>query len=92
MTREELSEKLEEVGIRGEWIMPDKHGFCRVFEFKIGEQLIKIDWYCNYSTLMIGNVYFLFDSISTYSNYPHQGKWIDFSFRNEHPLHLKVDG
>ena len=90
MSKEELVEKLTEVGINGEWINPDKYGFSRIFQFELDGQSIQIEWYSNYSTIMIGNVHFWFDRISTYSGYPMQGKWIEFSFGNEHPLHLKV--
>ena len=90
MSKEELVEKLTKVGINGEWINPDKYGFSRTFQFELNGQIIKIEWFCNYSTLMIGNAHFWFDRISTYSGYPMQGKWIEFSFGNEHPLHLKV--
>ena len=90
MSQEELVEKLTEVGINGEWINPDECGFSRIFQFELNGQVIKIEWYCNLSTLIIGNAEFWFDRISTWSGYPMQGKWIEFSFRNEHPLHLKV--
>ena len=89
MSKEELVEKLAKVGINGEWIDEDKYGFSRLFQFELNGQHIQIEWYCNYSTIMIGNAHFWFDRI-TYSGYPMQGKWIEFSFRNEHPLHLKV--
>ena len=90
MSKEELVEKLAKVGINGEWINPDKYGFSRIFQFELNGQTIKIEWFCNYSTLIIGNAEFWFDRISTYSGYPMQGEWIEFSYRNEHPLHLKV--
>ena len=90
MSREELEEKLKKVGIYGEWVRPDKYGFSRIFQFDLNGQTIEIEWYCNYSTLMIGNAHFWFDKISTYSGYPHHGEWIEFSFRCEHPIHLKV--
>lgn len=90
MSREELEEKLKKVGIYGEWVRPDEYGFSRIFQFDLNGQTIEIEWYCNYSTLMIGNAHFWFDKISTYSGYPHHGKWIEFSFRCEHPIHLKV--
>lgn len=90
MDKEELEKKLSSVGITGEWADFDEYGFSRVFQFMLEDQLIKIEWYCNHSTLMIGNVHFWFDRISTYSGYPHRGKWIEFSFRGEHPVHLKV--
>ena len=90
MSKEELVEKLAKVGINGEWINPDKYGFSRIFQFELNGQIIKIEWFCNYSTLIIGNAEFWFDRISTYSGYPMRGEWIEFSYRNEHPLHLKV--
>ena len=91
MSKEELVEKLAKVGINGEWIDEDEYGFSRLFQFELNGQHIQIEWYCNYSTIMIGNSNFWFDRISTYSGYPRQGKWIEFSFRNEHPLHLKIE-
>ena len=90
MSQEELVEKLNKVGINGEWINPNKYGFSRIFQFELNGQTIKIEWFCNYSTLIIGNAEFWFNRISTWSGYPMQGKWIEFSFKNEHPLHLKV--
>ena len=91
MSKEELVEKLSEVGINGEWIDEDEYRFSRLFQFELNGHPIQIEWYCNYSTIMIGNVHFWFDRISTYSGYPIKGKWIEFSFRNEHPLHLKIE-
>lgn len=90
MTKEELVEKLERAGIKGEWINPDKYGFSRIFQFEIDGQVIQVEWYCNYCTLMIGNAHFWFDRISTYSGYPHRGEWIEFIFGNEKPVHLRV--
>ena len=90
MSQEELEEKLKKVGIYGEWVRPDEYGFSRIFQFDLNGQTIEIEWYCNYSTLMIGNAHFWFDKISTYSGYPYHGEWIEFSFRGEHPIHLKV--
>ena len=90
MSQEELVEKLVKVGINGEWIDADEYGFSRLFQFELNEQLIQVEWYWNYSTIMIGNAHFWFDRISAYSGYTRNGKWIEFSFRNEHPLHLKI--
>ena len=90
MSQDELVKKLTEVGINGEWINPDEYGFSRTFQFELNGQIIKIEWFCNLSTLIIGNARFWFDRISTYSGFPMQGKWIEFSYRNEKPLHLKV--
>ena len=90
MDKNKLEELLESVGIKGEWIKPDEYGFSRTFQFELNGQVIQIEWFCNYSTLIIGNARFWFDRISTCSSYPHSGEWIEFSFRNEHPIHLKV--
>lgn len=90
MSKQELVEKLERVGIKGEWANPDKYGFSRIFQFEIDGQVIQIEWYCNLCTLMVGNVHFWFDRISEYSGYPHRGEWIEFIFRNEYPVHLRV--
>ena len=90
MNKEELVEKLAKVGIDGDWINPDEYGFSRIFQFELNGQTLEIEWCCNYSTLMIGNAHFWFDNISTYSGYPRHGEWIEFSFRGEHPVHLKV--
>lgn len=90
MDKNKLEELLESVGIKGEWINPDEYGFSRTFQFELDGQVIQIEWFCNYSTLIIGNAHFWFDRISTYSGYPHSGEWIEFSFGKEHPIHLKV--
>lgn len=90
MSKEELVAKLEIVGIKGEWVWPDKYGFSRLFQFELDGKKIQIEWYCNYSILMIGNVHFFFDRIITYTGYPHPGEWIGFSYRGEEPLHLRV--
>lgn len=90
MDKEKLEEILKSVGIKGEWIEADEYGFSRLFQFELDGQTIHIEWYCNYSTLIIGNAHFWFDKISTYSGYPCSGEWIEFSFRREHPVHLRV--
>lgn len=90
MTQGQLEEKLASVGINGKWIKPDDVGFSRNFQFELNEQIIEIEWYWNISTLIIGNAHFWFDTIDNYSGYPRGGKWIEFSLRGEHPLHLKV--
>ena len=91
MTQEELVEKLLKVGIDGEWVKPDECGFSRIFQFKLDKNIIEIEWYWNYCTLMINrNVHFWFDRIEIYSAYPSEGEWIEFSFRGEHPVRLKI--
>ena len=71
MTKEQLQDILESVGIKGEWVNQDEYGFSRIFQFEIDGQKFQIEWYCNYSTLMIGNVHFWFDNINSNSGYPH---------------------
>lgn len=90
MTKEELVKKLEKVELKGEWINQDQYGFSRIYQFDLDNQIIQIEWYCNYSTLIIGNVRFWFDNIRINSSYPEKGNWIEFSFRDEHPIHIKV--
>lgn len=90
MTKEELVEKLEKVGLKGEWINQDKYGFSRIYQFNLNNQTMQIEWYCNYSTLIIGNIRFWFDDIRINNSYPEKGNWIEFSFRGEHPIHIKV--
>ena len=90
MTKTELEEVFEKVGIKGEWVNVDKYGFSRIFQFTLDNQTIQIEWYCNYCTLIIGNIHFWFDHININSCYPEVGEWIEFSFRSDRPLHLKV--
>lgn len=90
ISQEELVEKLEKVGIKGEWVKPDEYGISRFFQFELDGQEIQIEWYCNLCTLIIGNAHFWFDRIGTYSGYPMRGEWIEFSYGNDKPLHLRV--
>lgn len=90
MNKEELEEKLAKAGIKGEWVNANKYGYSRTFQFELDNQIIQIEWYYNYSTIMIGNAHFWFDHININSCYPMQGEWIEFSLRGERPLHLKV--
>lgn len=90
MTSGELEKKLLKAGIKGDWVDPDEFGFSRTFQFEVNGQKMEIEWYCNYSTLMVGNIHFWFDEIITNSTYLHRGEWIGFSFRNEHPIHLRI--
>lgn len=89
-TKEKLEETLAKVGITGEWIKPDKYGFSRYYKFNACETEVIIEWYCNYSTIQIGSARMWFTDINTYSGYPMTGEWIEFSFKGESPLHLKV--
>ena len=89
-TKEKLEEALSGVGIVGEWIKPDKYGFSRFYKFNACGTEVIIEWYCNYSEIIIGSARIWFDSIRLYSGYPMAGEWIEFTFRGNTPLHLKV--
>ena len=78
MKKEELVKKLEEAGINGEWVNPNEYGISRIYQFKLNGQIIEIEWCCNDCKLMIGNMYFWFDRIVSYSE-----ELIGFSFRGE---------
>lgn len=43
MTKEELIEKLEKVGIKGKWINQDKYDFSRIYQFNLDNQIIQIE-------------------------------------------------
>lgn len=89
-TKEKLEQALSKFGITGEWIKKDKFGFSRYFKFEVLGQECVIEWYCNYSTLIIGNAEIWFNSI-TESCYPCAGEWIEFRYDNDvNKLHLKV--
>ena len=89
-TKEKLEEALFKVGISGEWINPDKCGFSRLYKFNACGTEVIIEWYCNYSEIIIGSARMCFTHISTYSGYPMAGEWIEFSCNGEKPLHLKI--
>jgi len=89
-TKESLEMALRLAGVQGEWINPDQYGFSRDYRIKVGEQEIIIEWYPNFSTVKIGNLYFWADSINPDSGYPYRGEWIAFGFRGHEFIHLKV--
>lgn len=89
-TKEKLVDALSKVGIVGEWINPDKYGFCRLYKFNACGTEVAIEWYCNYSEIIIGSARMWFTHINTISGYPMSGEWIEFTFKGEKPLHLKV--
>ena len=89
-TKEKLEEALSKVGISGEWVNPDTYGFSRTYKFDACGTEIIIEWYCNYSEIQIGSARMWFDTINTYSGYPVRGEWIEFTFKEGTPLHLKV--
>ena len=90
-TQEKLEQALAKYGIKGEWINEDEYGFSRNYKFVLNNIEYFIEWYCNYSSIMVGNAEFYFDSI-VYSGHCKQGNWLEFKFRGqEHGLMLNVE-
>ena len=91
--QEKLAQYLENHGIPGAWVNPDEYGFSRTFRFNVLGQICEIIWYCNYSTLIIGNAEFWFDRIDDSNAYPRAGVWLEFKFGNgdrNNGVHLKI--
>lgn len=88
-SKEKIETFFNKLGIKGEWIKPDKYGFSRNYQFKIGEQTFVIEWYCNYSTLICGAIAFWFTDITHQNTYPVHGDWIEFIYGNE-KLHVNI--
>ena len=91
-TKEKLEEFFRRHGIKGEWVHPDVHGFCRDFRFVIDRQECIIEWYCNYSELQIGAMRYWFTHIDDENTYPCSGEWWNFIFKgaDEHGIHLNM--
>lgn len=89
-TKKKLEDALSKVGISGEWINQDKYGFSRTYKFNACGTDVIIVWWCNYSTVRIGNAEMWFTHIDTYTCYPMRGEWIEFTYNGEQPLHLKI--
>ena len=89
-TKEKLERVLSKVGLSGEWINPDKYGFSRLYKFNACGTEVLIEWYCNYSEIIIGSAQMCFTNINVCSGYPVSGTWIEFTFNGEQPLYLKV--
>ena len=65
-TKEKLEEALSKVGIAGEWINPDEYGFSRLYKFNACGTEVIIEWYCNYSEIIIGSARMWFTHINIY--------------------------
>lgn len=90
-TQEKLEQALAKYGIKGEWINEDEYGFSRNYKFVLNNIEYLIEWYCNYSSIMVGNAEFYFDSI-VYSGHCKSGNWLEFKFRDqEHGLMLNAE-
>lgn len=89
-TKAKLEETLAKVGIVGEWINPDEYGFSREYKFNACGTEVIIEWYSNYSEIIIGSARMWFTHIRICSGYPMAGEWIEFKFNDQLPLHLKV--
>ena len=89
-TKEKLEKVLAKVGIVGEWINPDEYGFSRLYKFNACGTEVIIEWYCNYSEIIIGSARMCFTHIYTCVGYPMHGEWIEFTYEKGMPLHLKI--
>jgi len=58
------------------WINQDKYGFSREYQFTVRGVTYVIEWYCNYSSLFIGEVTVVFDGLR------YDGCWPDH-FKND---------
>ncbi len=90
-TKEKLEQALANYGIKGEWVNKDEYGFSRNFRFVLNNIEYLIEWYCNYSSITVGNAEIYFDSI-VYSGHCKRGKWLEFTFRGQkHGLMLNAE-
>ena len=88
-TLEKLTEMLDKCNIQYERIKIDEVGFSRTFKCKSYESEFIIEWYKNYSTLMIGDIHIWFNDISSYSGYPMHGTWVEFGGMDS-KIHIRV--
>lgn len=90
-TQRKLVEALDRCGIEYEQIDFDEYGFSRTYKCHVLETGFIIEWFCNFSTIIIGNLEFWIDEIRTYSGYPKHGEWIEFSRQGKLiGVHLRV--
>lgn len=76
LTRDRLEDLMESnPNIKSSgWTNPDKHGFCRTYEFEVRGATYEIEWYCNYSELRCGEMIVLFDNFKIDNTWPHHYK------------------
>lgn len=90
--QEKLVEFFEKHGIECKWTNHDKYGFSRHLIFTAKDAVCEIEWYTNYSTIILDGVaHYWFDKIDDSNTYPCEGDWLEFKLGNEeHGLHVRV--
>lgn len=89
-TQEKLQTMLDKCHIQYEKVKFDDVGFSRTYKCKAFETEFVIEWYTNYSTLMIGDFHIWFNNLSDYSGYPYHGTWVEFGGMGS-KIHLRVE-
>ena len=90
--KEKLEEYFKSRGIEYRWVKHDKYGFSRHMLFQAYDTVCEIEWFCNYSTIMVDGVaHYWFTMIDDSNCYPRPGEWLEFKIRNEeHGLHVRI--
>lgn len=90
--REKLEEYFKKRGIDCKWIKEDEYGFSRHLIFQAKDTVCEIEWYTNYSTVIVDGVaHYWFDRIDDSNCYPMEGDWLEFKFgKEEHGLHIRI--
>ena len=90
--KDALFEYFRSRGIDCKWVKHDENGFSRHLIFQALDTVCEIEWYTNYSTLIIDGVAnYWFNKIDDSNVYPREGEWLEFKFgREEHGLHVRV--
>ena len=90
--QEKLEEYFKKRGIDCKWVNHDECGFSRHFIFTAKDTVCEIEWFTNYSTIIMDGVaHYWFNKIDDSNVYPHEGYWLEFNFGNEeHWLHVRI--
>lgn len=90
--KNDLENYFKSRGIDCRWVRHDKYGFSRHLQFVAKDTVCEIEWYYNYSTVIVDGVaHYWFDKINDENTYPHEGEWLEFIFgQEEHGLHIRV--
>lgn len=90
--KEKLETYLKAHGLDYKWIKQDKYGFSRNLVFTAHDTVCEIEWFTNYSTIIIDGVaHYWFDRLDDSNTYPMAGEWLEFKLGQEnHGLHLRI--
>ena len=91
-TKEKLEMYFKKHGIEYKWVRHDKYGFSRWLIFQAHNAVCEIEWFTNYSTIVVDGVaHYWFDRIDDSNTYPMEGDWLEFKLgKEEHGLHIRV--